>query len=871
MAFSTFRQIGARNKIQGGTRFANLAVNNSLNLANSKPIYSNNELVQSTFNAIEQSAILIGQLARVVRNTVEEIYATPLSAIIIGNIISNVSDNVKRNTDFLSNVATKLIRDKYTNFFSLWTDPTFVPSIENILIFEKYPLVSENVLGAIVTNIIQTLPNKIPFMRYLSTKIYPLLLLANRLNNEIDKINNPSYTYTFAIPPNILYNKVSFNIYTFTLNQYTNYSCLFNIDLQFTAPLTRVTVKGFNIDTNTLHSVFYDQAYSTMSAALSKNITFTKILDNTSEAFTMRITIYCEVVSDFVTCNGLIYFTISPLDVFDFPIISLECPMYIDAAPTNIKLYGGSTISPINSSSEPTTYNESNSRLFTEIGSYTIDPNHIPQYYDPNGSQNEQVTDYKYNGLAIISLQDPVWWINLKFIVSRFIETTIDYSVYMVANVNGPVVVNVFSSTSISAFRNIYNGGLPIMLMKFKRRGTVEWFANISSVANSIETLNGITSDIGSNIYVYGTHPSGDRLFAYNSDFTFYSENIDDTPSQDIGGRLYGSNAFNVKYDPSGKVLGFLTIKGYDNQSINNVYVDPNSNAVYLACSSTGTSVVYSFNNKMQIFIPNKGRAFIVRTNNVDSKNVTNSFAMVVATKVNTTTLEYDFDTSTNATSVYDIAAVKVCTNSSGEMFALYVTKPTVEFVDLYNVNNDTEPSIKSVAGKVIIVKYTLENQISWYYSINTLFLIYDNAQQMCVNSDNDVYIICRTVSTLFFFTKQVPLQFVLPNNEVDVNFLFKISDIDEYNVTNPIAGFAVISNCSINKMYAKDNVIYVLYSYRNFSTVYVFVNNNYKPKIYIGGDGKQGNALVRFYTQNAPSTTVPIIDAVLISFTVNV
>ena len=808
MSFITFRKIGARNKTQGGSSYNNLAVTNVFNLLGCTMIEADQRLVDSTAKALFGNTTLIQNLAVQVRRYVE--YETMLgrTALFASYIYQNIALFLVQDTTFLSNILSTL----NLNFLpfaipNITQDTNFISQVLTLISTAVVPftLVSPNIVKTIGDLICEYLPVNQPFLGVYGNNIANQFTSTyyNELIAKLETIQNLSYGSTFVVPSYILYNTITLNLFKLIITKKTSYTFRIVCSLQ-TADgfLTRVVFKTVNTETNLLDKILLDTTYS--PSVGNASIDIEQVLNNTTDSDrTVYLSMYCETTAGYVLVfDGFVTTDVSTITTVTNLPVSFQHPLPLESSTTAINIYNSS------------------SAVVKTIA----------------------IPDATYNGLVQYSLGNVVWSRNIRYTLGSYLVPCVDYSTYMVCTVNDRVTV-----TTPAPVTNNYNGGEPIMLIKFKTNGDVDWFANISSIGLTNETLNGVSTDASNSAYVYGSHPTGDKLFAYNKDFVIYPVFIDATSTTDASGLLNKANAFIIKYNNDGYIAGFATIKGYEDQTIFHVLVD-STNVIYAAASSSSsdTTTVYGFNNTTFV-LPTKARGFVLRLNNVSSTSTQETAAIVVPTNYVQATDTYIFDPTAT------VRAIDVFVNMFGSIFALYSSN--ADFVELYNFDNYIEPVVTEVEGKIILVKYN-SNLIFWYYTFTSVFLVDENPH-ICLNVNGDIYMTCRSTSSLIATNYTVPQTYDLPITENDVSFVVKLLDVDQnIDPASFIKQYATIANSSIRNVRILADIIYIEFDFTNVSTVCKYnIDTDTLDEIFnIGINTKNGRGVIRLDVNLNPS-----------------
>ena len=457
--------------------------------------------------------------------------------------------------------------------------------------------------------------------------------------------------------------------------------------------------------------------------------------------------------------------------------------------------------------------------------------------------------DCTYNGLVQYSMDNITWSLSLRYTYNMKVVNTVDFATYLACNVNGPVTLN-----TPYPLTNIYNGGGPIMVAKFRPNGDAVWIVNIFSTGAATEVIKGIVADSTGNVYVFGSHPCGSVLYITDVKGCIYLTPIDDSPFYDpTTGLPNESNAYVIKLDADGTFMGVATMKGVYTQTIESVFVDPTTDTVYLAGSSTSLlypPIVRGFNGEI-IEIPNIGRAFIVAINNVGSSNIVPFYAILASGVVNDGSFEQRDDVQGMA------RAVQVGCDPRGFVFALFNT--TYANFAVYELNSvSTFQSVIAESNStqcMTLVSYNTQSSlIEFCNPYSSLDSPVTNNHYLCI-TDFEIsgFFGASLVTALFFnYNVQNPVVnwwYILPVGVQQGEFIIRNTEAE--------SGFGgttrFISNSIIYSMVLTDRVIYVGYSYTGVSSIYNNIYDSmtdtysYEIDLTIGEEGRSGSAVVKF------------------------
>lgn len=508
-------------------------------------------------------------------------------------------------------------------------------------------------------------------------------------------------------------------------------------------------------------------------------------------------------------------------------------------------------------------------------------PQVLPQkIYDSSGILvvTLNTPECSYNGFLQYSYNKLIYTMPLKNVFNVYVETAPDYTTYMGCNVSGPVTLPLPYQTT-----NSYNGGNPIMVAKFSPNGNMQWIANIFSLGFTTELINGIATDSMSNVYVYGSHPCGTSLYATDKNGCIYLNPIDSTAPFDGDGVPNESNAFIVKYDPDGNVSGFATIKGVYTQTINSVYIDLITDAVYIGGSSTSLqspAVVTGFNNET-FAVPQIGRAFTISINNVGRSNVepplygllasgivTNGvfiqkdipgFAEVIQVKSTTKTsfvfsvFRSNFDT----TAIFELNSTSNSRKYDGNDPLYYFSPPGVPLY--YN----RAPQLYIVCHNVLTSRIEFVNRL--YFGSYSQYIRDNRNHFLCLteNIRGEYYFSLRSQGNVSSFSDNQSVGIIPLPSGVDIaELIFKGLAIEAGSINETI----IISNSTINNMFLDHEMLYVSFSYNEICTIHSYYYGAYYLLLTFGVSGTSGNALVRFDKGLNPIAEGRILHPTLIS-----
>lgn len=474
-----------------------------------------------------------------------------------------------------------------------------------------------------------------------------------------------------------------------------------------------------------------------------------------------------------------------------------------------------------------------------------------------------------YNGFLLYSYNKLLYTMPLKYVFNVYVETAPDYTTYMGCNVSGPVTLPLPYTIT-----NSYNGGNPIMVAKFKPNGNTQWIANIFSTGFTTELINGIATDSMSNVYVYGSHPCINTLYCTDKNGCVYLNPIDNTPPFDGNGLPNESNAFIVKYDPDGNVLGFATIKGVYTQTINSVFVDPVTDIVYIGGGSTSLqlpAVVTGFNNET-FSIPQTGRAFTISINNVGKSNVDPPLYGILASGIVTNGAFIQQDVPGFA----EVIQVESTTKTSFVFSVFRSNFNTTAIFELnslsnYRLYNESNPTPYLRAPQLYIVCH---NALT--FQIEFVTRVFFGSYDLYLR-DNSTHFLCFTekITEQFYFNFKSQGNAEIYSDNQTYGNIFLPPGVTKAEII--VRGLAVqygfiyetifISDSTINNMFLDHDMLYVSFSYNGICTIHISHNVTFYLKLTFGTSGTSGNALVRFDKGLNPNDfTSQILNPTLIS-----
>jgi hypothetical protein len=781
----TYRQISCREKIQGGGSFNNLFVNRKVSLSQALMIPTEPDsknfisLVESVRKSLMQNALMIRRMAIAVRIFLQSYYIREYSTfpdILISEI--EALSLLPTTEPLVASIVAK-VNSLFVTIASplLINDTAFI----NTLVTQvgAVGLFSINITTSIMNYILDTLPYDQRFLSKISNIVNTRLQNSQDFRNMVAKIKD-DFAYSVDIPPSIFYNKISLNLIELNIENnflYTIYLKDCNFVCSVADSLQRIVCKAVYKNNFEVYTTFYDVTYASPLTTIQVN--FTKFIKNTTgNNFSLYLSFYCETLDGYVTATVNSIIRYSKIELITLP----------DYFFSSLTLYNSATV----------------------------------QVYDST-STLVQTFSFPDKGIVQFSRDKKIWSFTLPSTL-KLVSCTYGYNTLIAGN-----IVGIINTPNID---NFYNGGVPIMVVSLNSNGLPEWVANISCLGVSAENVMGITTDVTGNIYIYGTHTTGSQLYVYNSDRSLYPNFVDSTPFVNVStGLLYKNNAFIIKLNPDGFALGFATLKGYNDQSINYAYLDLYTNTVYVTGSSntSDTTLLTGFNNE-SIILPQKARNFVLGLNNVAQSKTTQCF-IVEANTVSET-----------------VSPEKICTDQTGNIFILYFVNSSA--VKLYNSNDFETVTTITTPCNLILVQYDRLGLVSWYITLRTTFT--DRNCQMCVDSDSNLFLIFRRTSDVTLtsggtITNVYPV-INIPANTIDGNIVAK------FLLDNSLVNISTISNSVIEKAIIIKNFLYVYFTFTNICTInlYTYYSGSWiieNINIILGEEGKKGNAVVKFST----------------------
>ena len=819
----TFRQISSRSGFQGGGSFQNITVNNNIKSIHSFVVFGNDPLNTIVFKSLLNNTTLIDNVAPNLRNFIEreELNRPTFDSILLPLVSTSLLTNTTPLTGFVDQVLNNLlgIFVSATTTTTILEDIDFIDSLLSNLEIYGYMLYNINLKSTIRNFIFNNLLINVTFNLELNKLIARFFTQNNFLYNF--PAENSKTLYSFTIPGYMLYKNVSVLLFKTTLLK--NSSATFKIQntvfgVAF-GTISRITIAVYNDSTFSLMKVLYDTTYTSPITSITLSLSDIIVNNSTNENITTQTYVTCEVNNNvYATCTGSCL---------------VNKALNVDVA--NVMVESLLTLSPINESIN--IYNSSN-QLIQTIAS----PNNF------------------YNGFLQYSLRNPVWFINIQYTLAPLfkVNTNDKNILYMACGVNGPVTVN-----TSPVLRIPYSGGRPIVLFRFNITGIVVWSAVISSVSgSSFDIIDGIVADKDKNVYVFGRHTCGPALYGFKAGISSTNVTlIDDTPLIDpISGVSNETNAFIVKYDSLGNVLGRVIIVGEGVQKINGLSIDSTTNAVCIAGSTTATgdTKVVGF-NQIEWIIPNVGQGFFLRLNNVGQTNLDEFVGTVTPKRLIdpfADPLVFVFDLSAGFTE-----GAHMMMNNSGNMYFLYTSLASL--VQVSSVFDYTDNSNLGDSGVMGVAKYTVSGDYV-YDGLITLRIFNwtnDKTQQFYVDSVGSTFVTVRTTGPVTVYGTEGLTTFTLDQfvTLVDINFLFKFVDKIYFNGST-VLQYAQISNSSIIKMTPIDDKLFVEFSFFDVCKVIVPIigsQNGQYDELTIGQNGKKGNCIVMFQQSNLTPTLI--------------
>jgi hypothetical protein len=814
----TFRQIGARQNIQGGTSFRNLSVNKQLSLTEPFIIVGNNPLYLQVSIALQSHTLLIDNISF---NIEPIILNEPLNLDSIVDLVKpNIVNSIVSSTTFTDNIIAQQFSGPSsfapTGKNLLINSLSFLNEISAKLAPSGVYLILHTIQTTLLTTLKNSLVNYVIFQHTVLENLQPFIFKISQTPelNVLTRKRRFTQQYTVSIA-HLELKQVSminrgfgellsiyFKPYLFTCLSGTN--------------LVRLVVT-LRLQNNALLKTVLDTTYS--PAVPSVTIDFNTVYYNSiyGSQEDVYLCFFVELDTGFGTITGAGFIEVirskfvQDMVYFDN---SITFPMIVPSSSSLTKLYS---------------FNK-------ELKST------IPLPYST------------YNGIVQYNNGYPLWYSKLQY-CTNVVTVRGDTSTYIACNAIGPATINTSPTPTVNSFNSI-------ILFKFKEDGTVLWNVKLYSLTTSYQTLSGVVTDVDGNIYVYGTH-LGNALYAYNEDGTRYDTIISETSLI----ANYG-NTFIVKYSGSGVVLGFSTIKSSSFIQINSLYVEEISKVVYIVGTSVSESYpeVRTFKNSNEIFLPTHARGFCMQLQNVGSSiSDTREFYNVAAV----------VNTDPYIIIPAEVSCLKVIPKNLGSIYQNYtlilckIKHTAATFLGFFYSTTGADPPYvngnkelffngfdytSDDVNKTILVLWRANSDMYistpgyiknfWYMTFRSDNLIDDGCQQLvCSVQHNSMFISVRTGSTLNFtltikdnFIRNVVLP--LPSNFINATFILSVSTTWFYY------GYIAISNSKINNMYVDEltSTLYISYSFENVSTL----DNNNLQIISIGEDRKKGNALVR-------------------------
>jgi hypothetical protein len=821
---STFRRIGSRANLQGGSNYNNLLVVNQLSAGynfnneprpvgtNPLPIQLNptESFLQDVIDLLKLNTTFLTNLST---NTLrvfirQQLSNLPAIALLVQPYV--FTNLLSSSSTFVNGLAQTLVTDFLPLAKSLLLNNTtflttamqylmqYLPTIEASISISTI----EYVANTIVVNLASF--TNVPFREIFTNFIPPFTLQDETIKAQYTNKYVSTRNY-YEIPPSYLYNSRVIPFLEQDINAGCVYSLIFSttpfVTSSNTNVLSRINISVIRKDSLTTFQTLFNQVYNPPVAA-SNALNFTGQLIYGSLDLTVYICVTCYLTDGSYVTSSITTFI------------------------NKTKQYYTSIYAPMRYATE------------MDVSKSTV----VQRDYEDSIIDSHTVINSAFKGVVQYQLKAPlstVWWVYFN-VISHKSQTFKDLNTYVAA------LSNRANFTDVNPSLWTYVRGRVIQLVKYNSEGTAQWCSVITPKVipvgepDPIFELIDMYIDSKSKIYVGFYHYVGDwdliAIQPSNAEFTIDTQR---TP--------FRENSFVVVFNYDGSVLGSMKIfaDSDDYARLRHLSVPEYSNAVYIAVSKNTDNLVRikGFDNA-ELSVPDGSMTFVAKVRNIGVPLYEfDEWWMLASTPVG------NFDTF-----------VKIVVTNVDNVNTLFYT--TGYPISYYPKNNDTTPNITQLTKNTefdsgyktySLASYILDGQQTlWAFWISSKSFILDKAELLLDNA-LFLYVLLPLDSngTIYFSDTDFIL---LPPTATESTYSYILF---RFSSGAFLESYAFLTNAKNAKMklFPQDSLTDCVIDFEYTDIISVYGNDSYTtPAFQFGEVGDKGNATVMFNTLLVPT-----------------